>query len=116
MEIKKDEKKMKIKKLSPEQVEKAAETMGKASAAADNLFTNLKGFAGPFGSPLNAAIWVIAILALFKSTFYMIVFGILIAAGCAPMILKQVKVLKEKAEEHKRQKAQEEASPEQKTE
>jgi hypothetical protein len=101
--------------LSPEQVEKLAENLGKATTAADNFFNNLKGFVGPFGSPLAVAVLIVAIVAILKSTFMMILFVAIILAGSAPLIHKQVKELKAKVDERKKQKAleaQEEKKPE----
>jgi hypothetical protein len=97
---KKDEKKSKM-KVSPEQIEKAAESMGKAASWLDTVFSNLKDGLGSTGKALGAAILVTVVVAIFMHPGLLFVFLILLGLGLAPTLYKKSLEFKAVAEANK---------------
>jgi hypothetical protein len=93
----KEGKKSKI-KVSPEQIEKAAEAMGKTANAVDNMWSSFKDGMGPLGKALGFGVIVTLILALIHSPGLIIVLALMVAIGAAPMIHKKSLEFKAAAE------------------
>ena len=75
--------------ISPEQIEKAAEAMGKGAGAIDTFWSNLKDDLGPWGKALGFAVLGTLVLAMIHSPGLVIVLLLLVALGGAPMVYKK---------------------------
>ena len=100
MEIKESKKSKKL-SVSPEQIEKAADSMGKAAGAVDNVYSSFKDGMGSTGKAIGFAVLVTLVFAVIHSPFLLIVFGGLLALGSAPAINKKMLEFKAAAEARK---------------
>jgi len=95
----------KKKLLSPEQVEKACDSMGKAANAVDNFYDNVKFKLGPMGAAVGFGVLVTLVVAMIASPGLLILLLLMIVAGASPLIRK--KLLEVKAEADKLKKKEE---------
>jgi tetrahydromethanopterin S-methyltransferase subunit G len=94
-----NEKKKKI-NISPEQIDKAAETMGKTAENLDNLYGNVKEKLGPMGKAIGFGVLVTFIFALIHTPGLVWVFAFLIALGSAPTLRKKYLEIKATGQAH----------------
>jgi hypothetical protein len=95
----KNEKKSKL-SLSPEQIDKGAEALGKFAEKTDNFYDNVKGKLGSSGKVIGFAVLATLIFALIHTPGLVWVFGIMIALGSAPTLRKKYLEIKATGAEH----------------
>jgi hypothetical protein len=78
-------------KISPEQIDKATEAMGKAATSVDNLYGNIKGKLGPMGQAIGFAVLATFAIALIAHPGLVWVLILFVAVGAAPMIRAKIR-------------------------
>lgn len=103
-------------KITPEQVEKACDAMGKAASSVDNFYDNVKFKLGPMGAALGFGVFMTLVIALIASPGLMIVLALMVTAGASPLIRKKLLEVKDQADKLKKEKEAPESKVEQKEE
>ena len=98
-----NEKKKKM-SITPEQIDKASEKMGKVAESVDNLYGNVKGRLGAVGTAIGFGVLATFLIALVHSPGLVWILGLMIALGAAPIIRKKYLEVKSVGEAHLQQK------------
>lgn len=88
--------------VSPEQVEKACDAMGKAANSVDNFYDNVKFKLGPVGAAFGFGVLATLVFALISHPGLVFVLVLMVAVGSAPMIRKKLLEVKLEAEKLKK--------------
>ena len=84
--------------ITPEQVKKACDAMGKTANSVDNLYDNIKYKLGPLGPAVGFGVLLTLMITLIAHPGFLAVLFLFVCVGCAPMIREKLIEVRSEAE------------------